>query len=161
MNIYFELLSKDNYEESLDVLNKIFPDDVEIARRHYDEFLDKNNPAWRDERFWQYYVVKGDDKKIIALTGLYNSYKHEPGDIWLGWYGVLPDYRGKGVGREVLKLTMEKAREMGYKKFKLWTTTDTGEENAQRLYDDMNIKIYNKIMHEGGEYEILYREVNL
>ena len=53
-------------------------------------------------------------------------------------------------------------KEHGYKKIKLYTTTDPNEVHAQKLYEDAGLKVYkiNKdIPHKG--IDTLFRELDL
>ena len=159
MNLSFEQLSQINLNEATKTLGKIFPDNAEIAGGHYKESLDQNNPRWKTHRFWKYYVVLDvDTGKILAITGFYNLTIHSKDEVWLGWYGVSPEFRGRGVGRKVLEWTLKTAKEIGYKKFRLWTTTSPEEVLAQKLYDNMGIKIYDQKDDKEKKYTILYRE---
>lgn len=162
MSLSFSLLCSGNLEKSLNALGLIFPDDFEVAKRHYKEFVDKNNPVWNDHRFWEYYIAKDENNDVVAITGLYNRLKdNTENEVWLGWYGVVPKFRNVGFGKSVLDWTINKARELGYKKFRLWTTTDQGEINAQKLYEKLGLKIYKREKFENTEFEKLYREINL
>lgn len=59
-------------------------------------------------KFWDVYLVK-DNSKIIGICGLY-SHNHRTDELWLGWFGILPEHRSKGVGSQVLKELEEKAK---------------------------------------------------
>jgi len=53
--------------------------------------------------------------------------------IWLGWFGVLPEFRSKGIGRKSLLDMIEKSKEYGKKFFRLYTN-DNGDSKARPLY---------------------------
>ncbi len=160
MNLLFKPLSEDNIKEAVDVLHCIFPEDGKEAEKHYYQSLDPNDPSWKTHLFWRYYVVFDESRnKIIAITGFYNLAEHSQDEVWLGWYGVLPEARGHGVGRKVLEWTIQTAKENGFKKFRLWTTTSPDEAEAQKLYDSMGIKVWKNEKYKDSNYEKLYREI--
>jgi GNAT superfamily N-acetyltransferase len=158
-------IDKDNIDEAINLLNLVFPKDIkrynnpEIGLRcsldpqeyknYYDYFkLEKTTP----------YVLK-DNGKIIGTTGLYHLKTDAPTDIWLGWFCIAPNYRGKGLGRKLLEWTMGRAREEGFEKLKLYTSDDPGLEVSQKLYEKLGFK---KIGEEQGEGEtLIYKEVKL
>lgn len=105
---------------------------------------------------------RNDKSEIVAITGLYNEKdKHDEDEVWLGWFGVIPECRGMGIGREVLEWSIKEARQLGYKKLRLWTTTYPDEANAQELYEKVGLKIFHKEKYLNTEYEKLYREIVL
>lgn len=162
MNLSYLEVTEDNLKEVLAVVSKIFPEDKDDFVKHYNQYVKKDISDWKDVRYWKYFYVRNDKGEVVAITGLYNeSDKHSEDEVWLGWYGVAPEYRGRGIGTEVLMWTVQKAKELEYKKFRLWTTTDNGEKEAQKLYEKVGLKIYDRKKHESGEYEILYRELDL
>ena len=78
-----------------------------------------------------YYLVKENDE-IIGISGIYVE-PFETETAWLGWYGVRKEHRKKGYGTKVLEKTIEIAKELGYKHFRLYT--DVVNPDAHRLYD--------------------------
>ena len=76
------------------------------------------------------------DTVIIGVTGLYIDYKYDD-TIWLGWYGVLEEYRLHGFGKQIFLDTLEMAKEWGkarnIKTFRLYTSFDDNKI-AQIIY---------------------------
>lgn len=162
MNLSYFEVTQDVLEEVLLAVEKIFPDDRNDFVRHYNEYVNKDISDWREVRYWKYYCVRNDKSEIVAITGLYNEKdKHAEDEVWLGWFGVIPKCRGMGIGREVLEWSIKEAKQLGYKKLKLWTTTYPDEANAQELYEKVGLKIFHKEKYPNTEYEKLYREIVL
>lgn len=83
-----------------------------------------------DPYFLVYY-----DGKAIGTTGLYEDEKiSSRGTVWLGWFGILPEYRGKGLGKRVLSDTIAEAAARGYSVFRLYTSA-VSCATACKLYD--------------------------
>lgn len=55
-----------------------------------------------------YYIVYLENIPI-GVTGIY-SYNEYPEDAWLGWFGILEEYRNNGYGGIILDKTIELAR---------------------------------------------------
>lgn len=161
MNLVFKPLSKDNLEEGLSLGRKIFPDDFETLELGYRASLNLVDPRWKTRKILDYFLVYDDKNKLVAITGFYQWTKHSEDEVWLGWYGVDSEERGRGIGRQVLNWTIKSAKERGYKKFRLWTTACPAEAVAQKLYEDVGLKIYSTEKKPEEEYEIMYREINL
>lgn len=93
------------------VQNEIFPD--EDARENYIEQI--NNDPYRKEM--DYYIVYLENVPI-GVTGIY-VYHEYPEDAWLGWLGILKEYRNSGLGGKVLDDTILLAKKKGYKNFRI------------------------------------------
>ncbi len=112
----------------------------------------------------QKYWVATKSKKsptVAGITGLETKVEDEAGSAWLGWFGVVPEYRGKGYGRALLKKTISKARNIGFGRLRLWTTTAPEEVAAQDMYEEFGFRLTgDKEMPESNE-SILFREKTL
>lgn len=163
MNLSFESLSHENFDEAFKLATSVFPNQEKEIEIPYRGSLDPSSSYWNERRLVQYYIVKDvGTNKIVAVTGLYNRNDYPEDEAWLGWFCVDPSARGRGLGRKVLSWTMNKAKEMGYKRFKLYTSTDPNEVAAQNLYESVGLKIFKREPSEDWpDEEILYREVNL
>ena len=111
--IYFVKIEQENLELACQIQNKIFPE--EDARQNFIEQINKD--PYRKEM--DYYIVYFENTPI-GVTGIY-SYNEYPEDAWLGWFGILEEYRNKGYGGIVLDKTIELARKKGYTKLRLYT----------------------------------------
>jgi GNAT superfamily N-acetyltransferase len=83
------------------------------------------------------YIIEG---KIIGRAFLFLIYN----DLHSKPYGLLEDvfveeeYRGKGIGKELVKKVIEKAKELGC--YKLIATSRFGRENVHQLYENLGFK---------------------
>ncbi|MBR5027443.1 GNAT family N-acetyltransferase [Candidatus Saccharibacteria bacterium] len=134
--IRFERITKDNLEIACKVQNEIFPE--EDGRQNFVDMVEQN--PYRKEL--DYYIVYLGEAPI-GVTGIY-SYHEYPDDAWMGWFGVLEKYRGRGLGGEILDRTIDLAREKGYKNFRLYT--DEFAKDAHRLYESRGMvkEIYDR-----------------
>ena len=122
--IIFAKIDYDNLNLACEIQNKIFP--KEDARQNFIEQINKD--SYRKEM--EYYIVYLENIPI-GVTGIY-SYNEYPESAWLGWFGILEEYRNKGYGGIVLDKTIELARQKGYSKFR--TYTDEYAKSAHKLY---------------------------
>lgn len=118
---FIEITMK-NVLEATDVQMEIFGA-KDCAYLCYIQHIQNNDPA--------YYIVKDKDE-VIGISGIYVE-PFEPQTAWLGWYGVRKEHRKKGYGTKILEKTIEIAKKLGYKHFRLYT--DVVNPNAHRLYD--------------------------
>lgn len=109
----------------------------------------------------QKYWVATKSKKshdVAGITGLETKMEDTNDVAWLGWFGVTPQYRGKGYGRSLLKKTISKARLIGFEKLRLWTTTAPEEVVAQDMYEEFGFRLTgDEAIPESSEL-ILFRE---
>jgi len=157
-------LSKKYLEETVKMTGEIFPNDIAAiyspsrSFRLSLKFEDKPELLKKNTRQRiGYWIVLNAKDEVIGVTGLYRM-KTDPKElIWLGWYCVRADQRGKGLGRKLLEWTINMAKTEGYKKLKLYTSTDPNEARAQELYEKLGFKIVGEEINE-GTYKTLYRE---
>ncbi len=136
----YEKITKDNIKYAVEIQMKIFPGECA-----YLEYLDVINKHLQ----WQNYYLVYDNDNVIGVTGLYCSEDiNETNSIWLGWFGVLEEYRQKGYAKKMLLDTIEMAKEYSLeypiKYFRIYTST-RDNPTVQILYKDiMDIEeVYN------------------
>lgn len=79
-----------------------------------------------NNNFWQMYLIQ-ENNEIIGMCGLYALNKKKTDELWLGWFGILPDKQGKEVGSKALKLLEQKAKEFNCKKLCAWISHNSPE----------------------------------
>ena len=87
------------------------------------EFADSFKPD-RD-RIW---IAERKDR-IIGSIAIVRRPKQ---DAQLRWFFVHPDYRGRGIGRKLLREALRFSKQRKYKNVFLWTTSDL--DTARTLY---------------------------
>ena len=121
-------LSKKHLDEAISLAETNFPykEDQRIARINLVESLSQKNSG---KKYW---VAKNTDGRILGLTGLYLD-EGEKGIVWLGWFGVHPNYRRKGIGSLLLEYAIKESKARGFKILKIYTSTY--ETVAHKLYE--------------------------
>lgn len=121
----FVTISKDTLLLATEIQMKIFSEE-DCAYLHY-------LYSFINAEAKKYFIVY-EDFELIGITGIYeDEFTQEIGTAWVGWYGVLPDYRGKGYGKQILLKTIESATKLGYKFIRLYT--ESTNISACKLYD--------------------------
>jgi len=83
------------------------------------------------------YMIDGKRVGRTFLFIIYNDLHQKP-------YGLLEDvfveeeYRGRGIGKELVKQVIKKAKEIGC--YKLIATSRFERENVHRLYENLGFK---------------------
>ncbi|KND47722.1 MAG: hypothetical protein AB201_02175 [Parcubacteria bacterium C7867-006] len=152
-------LTEKYLEAAVKMVDEVFPQDLDAIWNPEKSLPLSLRPQseLKQDVFVDYWIVLNDNDEIIGVTGMYRL-KEDPEDVvWLGWYCIRADQRGRGLGRELLNWTIDKAKERGFKKMKLYTSTDPNEAAAQILYDKLDFKIIGE--DEGdGIHKTLYRQ---
>jgi Tat protein translocase TatB subunit len=120
-------------------------------------FVDKyeDMQALKNRQYW----VKLDENQVVGISGIMEMDEDEKTTDWVNWFCVHPDFRGKGVGRDLLNYISNVSAERGKKFLKLWTSDSANEADAQFLYEKMGFKITSQEPHEEGDSTVLiYRE---
>ena len=126
-----------NYKIGIQIQKAIFPNEDGtlniLASLDRDLFIEKTGINYIDDHIKYYLAEK--DLKYVGITGLYN-YNNDTKNVWIGWYGILPQYRNKGLGEELLKDTMSLAKEKGFKFIRIYTDIVVNDK-AVNLYEKM------------------------
>ncbi|MCA9370385.1 MAG: GNAT family N-acetyltransferase [Candidatus Peregrinibacteria bacterium] len=88
-----------------------------------------------------YWVAIHSASGTVGFIGLYenNTDSHEA--VWIGWFGVHPDFRRKGIGSQLLDCVIERAKERNKKYLRVYTSTYFAEEQALHMYKKRGIQI--------------------
>jgi len=94
-------------------------------------------------------LVAEDDDRVIGFLVF---------RWWFGWNGwletiaVKKEYRGKGVGTQLIKALIEKAREEGYSKI----CFAVEDENLIKFYKKFNAKYFGKLPEDSTTLTLYY-----
>jgi GNAT superfamily N-acetyltransferase len=117
-----EKVAPNNLELAIKTQNHIFPNEngalnlkAAADAKFIEEVYGKNYRKSVD--FW---ICKDEKGEAVGITGIY-AYVEYPEDAWCGWFGIVPEKQGIGYGKELFAWTIEKAKEMGFKNFRLYT----------------------------------------
>jgi GNAT superfamily N-acetyltransferase len=93
------------------------------------------SPSLRD--LFRGYVAEEDDR----MVGVTLIQRRGTTNVWVvGTVGVLPEFRRRGLAREVLEKSLELMRQHGATK--TWLGVINGNTPAQRLYESLGFEIY-------------------
>jgi GNAT superfamily N-acetyltransferase len=103
-------------------------DDEVVLSDYWDDVFDKES-----------IIVAEVDGRVVGTIELAKAFKSS-----LGFFAVIrrfvvhPDYRGKGIGRELINYALTEAERMGCKAIEL--SVDPQNERARRFYASMGFK---------------------
>ena len=130
------IVDRNNYKEAIIIQREIFPEENGtlniLASLDRDLFMKMTGLPYDDDDV-KYYLAK-EDNQYVGITGLYYFDKDS---AWLGWFGIAPKYRNKGLGRELLRKTMELAKEKNFKYLRIYTDY-IANHDAVILYEKEN-----------------------
>jgi RimJ/RimL family protein N-acetyltransferase len=161
-------LSEKNIAEATALLHVIFPDDAKNENPPEKGFEASLHPETH-KGYWDKYLltrlkywVAIDEQtgRVIGTTGLYERSDSPQGTVWLGWYALDPAERGRGLGAELLQWTIDKAKDEGHTKLRLYTSTHSNEATAQKLYEKLGFRIVGEEPETNG-VKVIYREREL
>jgi GNAT superfamily N-acetyltransferase len=73
--------------------------------------------------------------RVIGTVGIYCHHHDVDQADWLAMFSIDPDYRGQGLGKQLLNFAINQARSRGKRYLRLYTSTDPKEAVAQTLYE--------------------------
>jgi GNAT superfamily N-acetyltransferase len=123
-------ITSENLARAIETAWQIFPGEIhaegfwpEVA---YKMAIEENNP-----RFAYYLAL--DRESVVGITGHYPPAGGKP-QIWLGWFGVLPNKRRKGYGSEILKATCNIVAAFGVSELNLYSRDQDEEPAAHQFF---------------------------
>ena len=129
----YKKVTKENLKTAIEIQQQIFP--KSFGEKDLNSYV--NNTLMNQLLDNDYWIVDFYGKHI-GICGIY-SFKEYPKDMWLGWFGVLEKERRKGYATQMLKFCYDKAKQMGYDTFRLYTH-EKGKEAAIRLYQNFKME---------------------
>lgn len=135
-------VDKTNFEAAIAIQREIFAPEDEDGTLNFLSSIDpeiyaKIYGSEPIEDFVQYFLAQVNED-FVGVSGLYTE-EADPESIWLAWFGILPKFRGQGLGEELLLKTIELAQSEKYSRFKnfrLYTDFDMNH-NAVNLYEKL------------------------
>ena len=158
-------LTRTRLSEAIALLNDIFfpgeeeePPSSELPASlnpaKYKEYLAGTQKS--DIKYW---VAIDDFGRVAGIIGLYCYARDKDEAFWLGWFGVMPDCRRRGIGERLLRFAISKAKKSDKKFLRLDTSTDPNELSARRLYEKYGFKLVGREPYRGAKIEKLYYEL--
>ena len=145
MQITTRTVTKDNVETAIDIGVKIFgePDRDGITKefRAAAEVQPEKDLAEQDLGMVDlHYYIFAKDGTDIGIIG-HNKVKGHDDDAWLGWFGILPEYRGGGMAKIVVNQMYDiAAAQPGVKTVRFYVTTEPEYQIAYKMYERMGFK---------------------
>ncbi len=111
-----ERISADNLELAVSVQETLFPN--ESARVNFEESIS-------GAADYEYYLIYEDDT-CAGVIGIY-SLQDDPCSAWLGWFGILSQFRRNHLGSEALKKFEEMAAAKHFKYARFYTDEEDND----------------------------------
>lgn len=141
-------LSKKRVKEAVELILRCFPesspDDYDYAGKWIPYSVDHKK---ENEKSGMGYWVAIEKRKIVGANGLY-ALPDDKKALWISWFCVAPEYRGKGIGGKLMDFAIKKAKiasgRTGRKILRLYTDTLKRERVARILYKRRGFEEYKR-----------------
>ncbi len=143
----FRKVNKNNLKTAIDIQHILFPNE-----NGKQDLIDSTINTQPPYQFLQTFYLAYHKTQPVGIVGLY-AYNDAPSDAWLGWFGVLEEYRNNGFGKKMFEFAKSKALQMGFETLRLWTDE---EENftACKLYEKLGLCKENYENKEDSYYHV-------
>ena len=101
--------------------------DIVFINETYNENIDRLHGVQRNEADWKELLLNNDSTYYVVNAETPVAWFRidvEDGELWIGMLQVKPIYQHKGIGKYVLSVVEDIAREKGYKRIGIHTTED-------------------------------------
>lgn len=135
MALKYVAVTYDNIIQATEFQMKLFPDYCGFLS--YEKAIKKQRP---------YFLIYNEQDELIGTAGVNISDNLvENKTAWLGWYGVDPNFRQRGYGKQILLAMFDEARAMGCETLRLYTSAVLCPEA---------MILYHKMMDFGEPYDL-------
>lgn len=132
----------------------------EMGSEEIEEIMDLEDEIFGRSVFIELSMLPVHKKVLVAdvgeIAGFAIVYWDESG-FYLGALGVREEYRGRGIGRELVKRCVEFAKKKGYNT--VWLEVNVDNEKAIEIYKNIGFRIEETIKHFYGIGKHAYRMV--
>lgn len=118
-------VTQNNFDIAFNIQKEIWPHEPD-----YNNFLNKAKSCSDDNISFIVYL----NDNPIGITGVFTE-DIDNESIWLDWYGVLPQYRKNGLGKQILLDTINYCKNLGRYEYLRLDTTFWDGRPAIALYD--------------------------
>lgn len=105
-----EFINLNNFNTAVKIQEEIFPE-YSAKLNYYKSIIDDSQ-----NKFFMVY----DGSKCVGISGIY-TYSKDKENAWIGFLGVRKKYRKNGYGNQILEMTEDYAKSLGYKYIRLFT----------------------------------------
>jgi len=120
---------------------------IRISNEAFKEFEDERAMTMEDMTIWERSPRFSAEGMFIAewkeeRVGLVNAYvdkKREDKKGWIREFGVVPDFRRRGIGRKLAETAIESLEERGMETVEAWATEQS--KDAKKLFESMGFKL--------------------
>lgn len=81
---------------------------------------------------WEIEIARDHDDSNVGILGYYRHPQDRPGRFWVGWLGVVPAARRRGIGALLLQRVQDRAAGAGATE--LWVYTEADNHAAASFY---------------------------
>lgn len=128
--LIYQKLTKENYEEVLKIKHMLFPESN--SDEDYVQYFNNEIKA-------NYYLVLKDGESCATI----GWYEVDSENAFVGWFGVLPQFQGIGLGKETLNFIIDEVESLGYDYLRVYT---------DKVVNPISIKLYDKAFDIREDY---------
>ena len=152
-------LGKNHISDAKDLVNTVFPSQSPIEKVKLRLFENNKRLFVRfllvllGMELINYWIALSGQNKVLAISGLYRRRKDKNEALWLGWFAVHPEARGRNIGGAMLKYAISQAESLGASFLRLYTTDSErikGAADAQKVYEHYGFSIKSSRKVFGG-----------
>lgn len=152
-------LTNDLLPQVAALADQIFPQEsvppsMGITASLVDTLRQELNDTYHESFKWFRYWVAINDQtsEVVGFIGLYEEGETQASETcWLGWFGVAKGYRGKGVGKLLLKHAINQAKLMNKQSLCVYTSNNNHRKPAMNLYSSLGFKPIRAKNHDQKE----------
>lgn len=126
--------------------------DGRCAQKYYSGYF--ASPDRQSSPYEQDFVaVDSESHEVVGICGFSPDKYPTPGILWLSWFYVAEDSRGRGVGKALLLHTLARTKELGAQKVYLDTSSHRIYARSIQVYERAGFEIEGQLKDYYGKGE--------
>lgn len=157
------LLSPENLQVAINLAKEIFPDphDLEYLKRSLARAAEQEpvylSPGAKREIRQLPHFIYSVDETAVGFGGI-AQYQDEPKSSWLSWLGVSKDFRGQGLGRQIINHLAKLSRLLGFKEVAVICESDPNS-SPHRFYQANHFNLAEECLFNEERCRVLRRSL--
>lgn len=150
-------MSRQDVDRVVDIISAHHKVDGDMAAKHYHRyFSDDDRLSSPRERNVVATIDPGGI--VIGVAGFCPDKYDWPSVLWLTWFCVAPEYRGRGIGTQLLRYVIDEVRELGIQKLYVDTSSDKSYATAVTIYKRFGFREEGGLLdyYDDGEHCLIF-----
>jgi ribosomal protein S18 acetylase RimI-like enzyme len=149
-------MSRHDVDRVVEIISAHHKIDGDMAAEYYRQYFSDNDRV-ASPRETNVIATIGSGE-IVGVAGFCPDKYGSPSVLWLTWFYVDPNHRGRGIGTKLLRYIIDAVRKLGIRKLYVDTSSDESYAAAVTMYKRFGFHEEGKLLdyYDNGEHCLIF-----